>query len=465
MPRRLELSPAGWAALTLGLLYFVGFGVLSLLRYAGYHSRSFDLAIVVRMLWGIRHGDFTEVFTGQPWIAYHFEPILLPVAAIDALLPVPWLLLLQTGALAAAAVPAWRLGRRALGSDLGGAVGVLTLLLYPVMGHVNVFEMHPVALAIAPALWLCDALDRGALRSAVAAAALTVACREDGFLVVSLALVSVGPLTRRRAALAVLALAAYATYAFIITARLGGLGSVKIHFGQWGGTPLEIFAGILSHPGAVLAHLFSPQKREFLLALLVPLAFLPLLAPRRALPALGPLGLCLLSGLPGAARIVDSHYPALVVPGLVTAALFGAARLARWAGRPAAMGALAAAALIGAGIWGAAPAMRGYQPGLYSLDDRSAVLDAMVASVPGEARVSAPIDVVAHLARRRWLHVFPGGLAEADAIIVDLASRPLKGLSPEQTRSYLAAQVDRAVAVGFRIADQEDDLMLLLRRD
>jgi len=391
------------------------------------------------------------------------------LAPFDALLPIPWLLLLQTGALAAAAIPAWRLGRRALGSDAGGLVGVAALLLYPVVGHVNVFEMHPVALAIAPALWLCDALDRGALRPAVAAAALTVACREDGFLVVALAILSVGPLTRRRVALAVAALAAYAAYAFVITARLGGLGSVKIHFGQWGETPIEIVGGILSHPGAFLRHVLSEPKRAFLLALLSPLAFLPLLAPRRALPALGPLGLCLLSGLPGAARIADSHYPALVVPGLVTAALFGAARLARWTGRPVALGALAAAALIGAGVWGAAPGAGGYQPGLYSLDDRSAILDRMVgrmvAAVLPDARVSAPIDVVAHLARRRSIRVFPGGVADADAVIADLGSRPLKGLSPEQTRDYLVAQLDRALAAGLRVADAEGDVMLLLRRE
>jgi hypothetical protein len=72
---------------------------------------------------------------------------------------------------------------------------------------------------------------------------------------------------------------------------------------------------------------------------------------------------------------------------------------------------------------------------------------------------------VAHLARRRAIYVFPGGLSEADAAIADLGSRPLKGLSPEQTRTYLAAQVERAVAAGLRVADEEDDLMLLFRRE
>src|SRR5215831_13416720 len=143
--RRVHWTAA--VAALLALAFLVGTASLSILRYAGYHTRSFDLAIVERMLWGIRHGQFIEVFTGQPWIAYHFEPILLPIALVDGLMPGPeWLLVLQAAALTAAAIPAWRLGARLLGGEIGGLVGAIAVLAYPALAQTAVFELHPVAL-------------------------------------------------------------------------------------------------------------------------------------------------------------------------------------------------------------------------------------------------------------------------------------------------------------------------------
>src|SRR5262245_46184815 len=185
--RRPQLGWATWLAVGMAGLYVACFGGLSILKYDTFHSKSFDLAIEAHMAWALRHGGFHETFTGQPWFAFHFEPIMLPVALIDGLLPVGrGLLLIQTIALALAAVPAWQMGRRLLG-DWGAVLGAAAVLFHPAIGGANLWEFHPVTLAVAPGLALLDALDRQSPRWWWWAL-LVLACREDGLWFVALAL-------------------------------------------------------------------------------------------------------------------------------------------------------------------------------------------------------------------------------------------------------------------------------------
>ena len=450
-------------ALALALLYLACFATLSLVRFRGYHTRSFDLAIVERMLWGLRHGQFTEVFTGQPWIAYHFEPILLPLALVDALLPSPeWLLVFQTLALALAALPAWRLGCRVLGGETGGLIAALVVLAFPVVGQTNLFELHPIAFAVAPGLWLIEGLAADRHRQAALAALLVLSCREDGFLFVAVALLA-DRLTWRRAALAVAAVLAYVVWVVGISARSGTLASAHAHFGWLGATPTEVVAGAARDPALVLAHIFGPAQRLYLVELLAPLAFLPLLAPRRLLVALPMIGLNLLSALPDATRIVDCHYSALAVPGLVAAAVFGAARLGGWTRPWIGRALLVAGALGGAALLGAAPGLGGHPAELYTLDARADRLEALVAQIPADAGVSAPADVIAHVAGRKRVEVFPRGLGDVDVALADREPRPIRGVPPETQRARVDAALDWARAHGYVVVAEDGPLVLLRR--
>ncbi len=458
--------------MVLAVGYFACFTALSLLRFEGFHSRSFDLAIAVRMLWGLRRAELQDVFLGEPWIANHFEPILFPLCLIDALLPAgSGLLVLQTAALALAALPAYRLGTRLLG-PWAGTAGTAAVLLHPVLGQVNVFEFHPVALAVAPGLWMLDALDRGAHRQVATAACLVAACREDGLVFVALALASLPlPADRtarwRRMAVASGFLAAYMLYAFVLRPRMGGFASVRVHLGATAG---EAISGALRDPLRLLVHVFSPEKLLYLVALLAPVAFLPLAAPRRALPALFTVAVNLFSGFPAAAEIVDSHYSALALPGLVAGALFGAARVTRLLGashraRGGPLATLAAAASAGALLWGAFPGARGHHAEDYVLDERAQALRRLVAPIRAapSASASVPIDVVAHVARRRRPHVFPAGLPNGDFAVADLATQGLSGWPAERLAARFAAHVERARHAGMTVYAVAGPLVALRR--
>jgi uncharacterized membrane protein len=453
----------------LAALYAVTFGLHALLRTWHFHNRSFDLAVVVRLLWGLRRGSFHEVFTDQPWIAYHFEPILLPLALLDGLVPTAEaLLLLQTLALALTAWPSYRLGARHLGGPLAGAGGAALALLFPALGQVNLFEVHPVAFAVAPGLALIDALETRHLRRAAICAALVISCREDGFVFVALALLSTGPLTRRRIVLALLGFVAYVLYALVIVPRLGTQGSVRAHFGALGSSPAEILRRLFTDPSGTLQALLTPRAGRFLLQLLGPVAFLPLLAPRRALPSAFTVALGLLSPF---FSVEDSHYTALAIPGVLVGALVGAARLRalvlarapRLAAAPAAL--LGVATLAGQVGWGAWPGMGGFYGEDYAGGPRVAALEALVQPMHArpEAAVSVPIDVLAHVSRRARVALFPRGLGEADFALIDLAGQVQVGEEAARHSERQQLLLRRALSAGLAVLEQRGPLVLLGR--
>jgi uncharacterized membrane protein len=476
---RVSLTGPTWAAVALVTLFFLCLSTLAILRFEAFRTRSFDLAIVVRMLWGIRHGDFQEFFTGQPWIAYHFEPLMLVLSLFDALAPaVHGLLVAQSAALAATGVVAYRLGARLLGSPAAGVLATAVALLYPALGHVGVFDVHMVAFAIAPALWLLDALDRRARWEALLAAALTVGCREDGFVFVALALLAVPALDRdgtlKRIATATACLAAFAAYVLLVQQPLTSGGALKAHFAAFGATPSDILWTLVTQPERLVDALATPRSGKYLLTLLLPLAFLPLVVPRRSLPAAWTIALNLLSQAPGTADIIDSHYSALAIPGLLYGGIHGAARLQSWLARgPSASririavpAVLLAACLGGQAVWGTLPGAGEFLPDDFRLTPRSTRMHALVGRIQADpdAPCSLPIDAVAHVAQRPRPDVLPDGLADATWVLADLDSRGVIGADAARYQARIRGWIDRALAGGMDVVDQQGPLVLLRRR-
>ncbi len=96
-----------------------------------------------------------------------------------------------------------------------------------------------------------------------------------------------------------------------------------------GSSTSEIIVTILTRPLKVAQIVFIQPKMLYLLLMLLPLLFLPLLAPDAALPALPILAMNLLTNRPFQ-YTVREQYQTLVIPGLIIAAIIGSARLWEW---------------------------------------------------------------------------------------------------------------------------------------
>ncbi len=385
-----------------GLAAFVVLAVLSLLRHWTFHANVFDLGIFEQVLWNLAHGGgFDSSVKGMSYLGDHFSPALALLAPLQWLpRPVETLLVAQAAAEVATAFAVGALARRQLGDErLGSWIGVLTLvhpaLFTPVLG-----DVHPEPFMAAALAWGLLELDRGRVGRAAILMLVTLAGKEDaGLLLCPLGIVlALGGRRRFGVALAVAA----AAWTVVVVAWVMPMfrppdaleSQYLARYGPPGTTTLGGLVGALfAHPVRALAAAFQPFKLRTLVLLLAPLAFAPLLAPRRALVALPTTLFHYLSRFRNEFIIQHQYFvPTAAVLGW--AAIGGARPIFGRFPRAA-----PAFALVVALVWSVGPIVREADEFLPS--PRSSALAAAVALVPDDADACGPMSAGAHLARRR----------------------------------------------------------------
>jgi len=292
----------------------------------------FDPVIYEQPLWNTLHGHimeqsgfgYTKSEFGHDLILFHF--IWLPFYAIRP--ATTTLLLLQTIAAAIGAVPVYLIARDLLkGRRLPALLLGLLYLSYVPLQNVNLYEISPRLFASTFLLFAYWCMTRNYTVWFWVMLLLAITNRNDTALVVA-ALGLHGVLTHRRWLYSWLPLIFGMCYwvlaIFIIVPAIAGgaqYGYLQ-NYDLLGGNALEIARTMTTHPWFVFHHLLTPDRGRYLLSLLYPLAFLPLLQPRALIIAAPTIFLNILSG-PAYAyqRDIYHQYSALAVPGLFIATI------------------------------------------------------------------------------------------------------------------------------------------------
>jgi uncharacterized membrane protein len=442
-------------------------GSLAAARHDNLRTNAFDLGYISQTLWNTGHGepfrltvlegatfrpeglDPSRVRQPHSYLAYHVEPVDLPLAVVYRLWPGPETLLwLQAVVLGLGALPATWLGRRVVGGWAAGVVFGLAWLLAPGLEGAALSDFHAVALgatALMAGLWLWEEGRRG---WACGFLLLAAATREDAALAV--AWLGVVLLVKDRWAWRIAAPSGlWVLFCFLVIAPyFNGGGSLFASRYAW------LWRDPAGFPvGDAAAYLATQLLTGGALCLLAPLQ----------LAAAGPLLVINALSSFDWMRSGGAHYSALLVPPLLWAAAHGARRLTGWLqDRRVAelcgvsLGAVLAAAL-GAHLWiGASP----LRPGFVwpAPDSRAAtVLDAL-AVVPPDAAISASSALYPHLAERHRLYWFPA-VQDADWVAVD-AGGTTHPLTPAETRELATGML----ASGRWSPTRAVDGLLVLRR-
>lgn len=409
------MSPARlvWLAAT---AFAVVFAAASVLRHRAFESGRFDLGNMTQAVWSTANGDLlsvTDVHGAQlSRLGSHFDPILAALAPLWWLWPSPELLLcVQAAAVAVGAVPAFWLARKHLRSDWPAAAVAMAYLLLPPVQWLTTSDFHPVALACPLLLFAWWFLDERRLWPFALCAAAAVATKEHVGLVV--AAMGVWYAVRHRSPKQGAVIAAVAGAVALLAVFV-----VVPHFAAAGASAFE---SRYEDPS------LESRDVSYLATLLLPLALLPLAAPLALLPALPELGLNLLSSTVTQTS-VKTHYAATVIPSLVAATVYGAARIGARTAYLAAAAALAGAVALG-------PLGRVE----LTADSHDAAARRAVALVPDGAAVSATNALGAHLSARKRIFSFPV-LREATWVVVDTTKLTyLDSLRPDRARAPLAA--------------------------
>ena len=472
MRRPATLVAAGAVAFGAGL------AALAVLQHRAFWSGRFDIGNLTQAVWSTADGDLLSVtgLTGRQFsrLGAHFDPIVAAFAPLWWLWPDPSLLLVaQAAAVAAGAVPVYLLGRRHLASDWAAAGFALAYLLHPATQWLVLDDFHPVALATPLLLWAFWFLDGGRLVPfALTAAAACLTKEQIGLVVAAMGLWYAARPAGRRAGLAI-AIAGTAVSLVAVSVVVphfapGGGSPFAGRYESVGGSPGGMVEKALTDPGAILGAASDGRDASYLGDLLLPLLGLPLLAPLAALTALPELALNVLSDTRTQTSI-HFHYTAGALPGLMVAAILGAARLRRrfaWARRPEGraivVSTLVAGILLGPlPLWAHVPLGSDLAAREHVVGEHAAVAERALRLVPNGAAVSATNTLGAHLSERRRVFSFPV-LGEAAWVVVD-RTRPShrdQAVAPDA----FAAALDRVEASGrFETVFDEDGILVLRR--
>ena len=416
-PLRLpQVSPARVAVLgAFGYALVMGFIVVT--GHLALRTHALDLGYYVQVVWSMAAGRGAYV-TLPPMNAWgdHLSPVLYLLVPLGRAAPgAIGLVVVQTLALAAGGLAVFGYAARRLGAAPVAGAFALLFLVNPSLHGINIRDIHPQAFAITLIVAAALAFDAGRYAWCAAALVLTLSCREDA----AVAVVGFGiwlAVARKHwrlgaavAAASVLVLAFDLKY---LMPLFRGEPYPHLHRYAYLGSSLgEILLNIVVRPWRWIGVALTGGKLVYLLVILLPLGFLPLLAPRVLLAALPGLAMNLLSIDPVLANF-RSQYQAFVLPFLMLAAVDGYTRIRDWRRAPAvlAVGFFASVLLT-------ARTTNDLMITRWRLDSWQRAAYSLMRRIPDDVAVSANERLVPHLATRRQIFVYPTGVGISEYVL------------------------------------------------
>jgi uncharacterized membrane protein len=464
------------AAVVGACAYAAYFAAVTIEGHRNLGTSSFDLGLEDNLMWNLVHGG--PMFKSTPFDgptgthfgnhATFFSYVLAPIYWLS---PHPeTLLVMQAVLMGAAAIPLHLYARRHVPPWTATLVSFLYLAYAPLHGA-NLYDFHYLPLGVF-FLWLVlYAVEARRRVLVVVAAVLALSVREDVaclLAVLGVLLLLTGTSPRAGAALAAVGGVYFLGMKLVVMPHFGDAGESFVN--QYAGlVPPEAngFGGIVEtmagNPVFTESILLERDKLAYVLQLLVPLLFLPLTRPVGILLVVPGFVFTLLSTkYPPLTQIsfqYTSYWTAFLFPGLVLALERAASRGPQK--QRALVTGVVAASLACSYLYGAVlqreTARGGFDRFHFGTTDadlaRRASLDALLAQIPPDARVTASEHLVPHVSGRENAYTLRFGLYDADYMLLLL---PLRGDEREPTGKALRE-------AGFGVVDDRGELVLAKR--
>lgn len=134
------------------IVYCILTSVLSILRFRAYNDGFVDLGRMEQALWSVIHGGLlvnTFEFGNSSRFIVHFEPILLLLSPLYGIFKsTEFLLVIQSLAIGLAALPLYYICVEELKEEGLAFIFALVYLLYPSIFYINMIDFHPDAFAM-----------------------------------------------------------------------------------------------------------------------------------------------------------------------------------------------------------------------------------------------------------------------------------------------------------------------------
>ena len=438
-------------------VYIVVFSSVTVMKHYAFLTTGWDLGIYMQVLWSTLHGrpfyysyELNKIPSGN-FFGLHFVPILFLILPLYMLFPcAETLLVIQTVAIGAGAVPLYFLAKEVLESRTSAVVVSVIYLLYPPLHGLNWFDFHPEAFIPLFIILMAYFFEMRKFRWMYVSMVLALSTIEFTALIVAAIGVSflLKGLRKGKDWVHGIVVAVASAIWFLLSVKVSNIlaGDVGARtfaarlWDQWGSTPLEIVVNVITHPVDAFLFMITPwYKVIYPIMLLLPLLFVPLFAPIEFIPALAWIIPALLSRadphseIPGMSVYLSIYmqYTGFVTGQIFVAFVYGLRNLKRLqVPRPTdlmirTLKKILLVSLICAIIL----SPLGFASGKENLEfpvitERHKYLNDVLALIPGNASVLSQNDLLPHLSNRFEVYGpnLPPGLVP-EYILVDVKSR------------------------------------------
>lgn len=411
------------------LLYILYFTIASFLRYDSFFTGRFDLGNMDQTVWNTIHGrifqltnpDGTNIMSR---LAFHADFILVLLSPLYLIWQDPRMLLLtQTVALAVGGIFVYLIGTNILQKRNLAFAFALSYLIYPAINHANLFDFHPVTLAVPFLLagWYMGLKQKYYIAGLFFLLAGTT--KEEVWIMTGLLGIYFLFWKKQKIFGSLLTLFSFGMFYYLfwhaIPAARGAEHFALAYYSDFGTSPTIILKNIVFSPIKTLAIVFGKAQVIYLLELFAPLFFLPLLAVPLLIFVAPEMGIDLLSQN-AQLHSIHYHYAAIFAPFLFITAMYGLRIVqSRWKRlEQFAMYIILIPAILCAYVYGPLPGALSMNHDMFTNElSYAPLIDSFLLSIPKRYSVAATNNVGSHLAHRQKIFTIPTGLKEADIVV------------------------------------------------
>lgn len=424
------------------LIYTAYFSVTSFLRYDNFYTGRFDLGNMAQTVWNTSHGRIfvlTNPNGTDPIsrLAFHADFILILLAPFYFIWSNPKILLLiQAIIVGAGSFFVFFIAKDILKNKNLALAFSFAFLINPGIERANLYDFHPVTLAIFFLLGTCYFYLKKRYLYFSIFAILAAITKEEIWLITALFGIFIFLFPKKRILGSTVFLISVSIFAgliwYAIPQALGSQHFALSYYSEFGDSPMQIIKTVIFSPQKTIGTILAPERLNYINQLFLPVGFLSLLAPIFLIFAIPDLLINLLSNNPQLHQIYY-QYTAPINPFVFITAIMGVAILKKATKLPSIFFTiyLLVISMVGAHFFGPLPGAGESNLDMYTrqLNER-VFIDKYLSSIPKRLSVAATNNVGSHLSQRQQIYTVPNGIGKAD-VIVFLLTDP-KALNSEK---------------------------------
>lgn len=316
-----------WLIFLAAVSYILIFVIICFWKYLNFQYNALDLAIINQATYLSSQGKFFASSIHPPtYLGDHFTPILFLFLPFYFIFRHPLtLLIIQTIILATCSWPIYLIAKNILNKKWA-VFFALAWLINPFVQNINLFEFHFLPTAIFFILWTFYFYQKNKFLPFLLFSALALIVREDvAFVIFMFGLIALLERKKMRFWLAPILLSGLY---FLLTLKIINFfnpdQSYKffIYYSWLGETPILAIKNLFFQPQKIIIHLLKFGNFEFILGLLLPFIFLPLINPFYLLLGLGVFSQLVLGASGTSGTLLEIHYSSLLLPAIFLAAIY-----------------------------------------------------------------------------------------------------------------------------------------------